>query len=460
MSEELARELFEALKQTSTALELNQMLDRLRTTDVAQAEQIAANVLQLLKKYADELAVRSENKKAAFQFYTGAEILREFFPEKVEDRHHWLLSTAAHLENAAETYREFDDIDGASACVIIASLLRMLTGEFTISSTLDHFLESLNDSDYERSKHASGIVYIPYDLIASIEEEPPDPVRLHRADQYVESYLLQVQLSSLFTQAIRDAVDVVRKEMTNRVKLPKLTSELTHARDLVFGDEFECRLELENRGEGPAQNVRYSLSLDKGLELVKDGTEVTIGTINPNEKREYVLSLVCGSSEGAERAEKNITLSITYEDVLQNRRSTTADYQMEFLTYRRSDALRKQIDKTRSDLLPVFEDLRDICEEKVPRNLVDGISELSKRMVDDAAQLVEEGEFERVETLLQTVDEMVRGLKDPIKDFVSEMENTKQMALRYSTQAHQALRNTSEALQRVKAKAEELLARA
>ncbi|MFX0115809.1 MAG: hypothetical protein ACFFB3_14765, partial [Candidatus Hodarchaeota archaeon] len=169
MSEEFVKELFEGLKRTNTAFELGQALQQLRTTDSDQAQRLAADVLQLSKRYANELAMRSEDKKAAFQFFTGAEVLREFFPEKAEDRNHWLLSSAAHLEKASQTYRDFDDIDGAAACMVIANLLQILTGEFAVSDAMNSFVESCSDNDYARGRNASGIVYIPYDLLESIE---------------------------------------------------------------------------------------------------------------------------------------------------------------------------------------------------------------------------------------------------------------------------------------------------
>ncbi|MFQ5980725.1 MAG: hypothetical protein ACE5OZ_21525 [Candidatus Heimdallarchaeota archaeon] len=459
MSEEFVKELFEGLKQTNTAFELGQALSGLRTTDSAQAQRLAGDVLQLLKKYSNELAGRSEDKKAGFQFFTGAEVLREFFPEKTEERSHWLLSSAAHLEKASQTYRDFDDIDGAAACMVIAALLRINTGEFTVGDTVDSFVESLSDSDYAGGRNASGIVYIPYDLIEGLEEDPPNPSRIHRAEQYIESYLLQVQLSSLFTQAIRDAVGLVRKELTNRIKLPKLTCELTHSRDLVFGEPFECRILFENKGEGPAQNVNYSLQLDSDLEVIEGETNVTVGSIEVAEKSEFAVKLTCATGEGETQVEKNLAINITYEDVLQNKRSTAADYQMEFLTYRRSDEFKKQIDKAQSSLEPVLARLSGISEEKASITLIESLSMLSKRHLDNATQLIEEEEFERVETLIQTVNEMVRDLEAPIKEFVSQIHEMKQMMLNYSGPIKKALQNASEGLRRVKTKAEEVNAR-
>ncbi|MFX0114315.1 MAG: hypothetical protein ACFFB3_07195, partial [Candidatus Hodarchaeota archaeon] len=322
------------------------------------------------------------------------------------------------------------------------------------------FVESCSDNDYARGRNASGIVYIPYDLLESIEEDPPNPTRVHRAEQYIESYLLQVQLSSLFTQAIRDAVDLVRKELTNRIKLPKLTCELTHSRDLVFGEPFECKILLENKGEGPAQNTRYNLQLDSDLEIIEGNTNVAIGSVGVNEKAEFAIKIVCATGEGEIQAEKNLTINITYEDVLQNKRSTAADYQMEFLTYRRSDEFKKQIEKAHYTLDPIFESLRQASDDEASRNLIESLSLLSKKLLDNATGLIEEEQFEKVETLVQTANDMIRDLENPIKKFMGQVKDTKQLILNYSTQIEQSLKNATEALQRVKTKAEELNARA
>jgi hypothetical protein len=460
MSEEFASELFEALKQTNTALELNQALEHLRTTDPDQAQRLATDVLNLLKRYADELAVRSEDKKAGFQFFTGAELLREFFPEKTEERSHWLLSSAAHLEKASQTYRDFDDIDGAAACMVIASLLRMLTGGFVLEDSLNSFVDSLSESDYARSRSASGIVYIPFDIIESIEEDPPNPARLHRAEQYVESYLFQVQLSSLFTQAIRDALDLAREELTSRIKLPKLTCELVHTRDLVFGEPFACKILIENKGEGPAQNVSYSLNLDTGLEMIEGDSKVTIGSIGVTEKSEFGIKLTCATGEGETQAEKSLTVNISYEDVLQNRRSTAADYLMEFLTFRRSDEFKKQIEKANAYLGPAIDNLSKISEEEASRNLAESLSLLTKKLLDDATQLIEEEEFGKVETLIQTANVVIQDLENPMKEFMGQFHDIKQVVFNYTAKIEQSLQNASEALRRVKTKAEEVSARA
>ncbi len=460
MSEEFASELLETLKQTNTALELNQALDRLRTTDTDQAQRLAGDVLNLLKKYADELAMRSEDKKASFQFFTGAELLREFFPEKTEERSHWLLSSAAHLEKASQTYRDFDDIDGATACMVIASLLRILTGDFVLGDSLNSFVDSLSESDYARARSASGIVYIPFDIIESIEEDPPNPARLHRAEQYVESYLFQVQLSSLFTQAIRDTLDLAREELTSRIKLPKLTCELVHTRDLVFGEAFECKILIENKGEGPAQNVNYSLHLDSDLEMIEGDSKATIGSIGVTEKNEFDVKLACATGEGETQAEKSLTITLSYEDVLQNKRSTAADYLMEFLTFRRSDEFKKQIDKANAYLEPAIENLSKISEEDASRNLAESLSLLTKKLLDDATQLIEEEEFGKVETLIQTANIVIQDLENPMKEFMGQFHDIKQIVFNYSAKIEQSLQNASEALRRVKTKAEEVSARA
>ncbi len=459
MSDEFVKELFEGLKRTNTAYELNQALDRLRQADSSQVSELAASVLQLLRRYSEELASRSENKKAGFQFYTGAEILREFFPEKLDDRKHWILSSSSHLEKAAQTYRDFEDMDGAASCMVIASLLRIITGEFSVGSSMENFLESLSDDDYSRAKYASGIVYIPYDLIASIDEQPPDPTRLHRAEQYIESYLLQVPLSQLFTQAVRTAVDLVRNELSNRVKLPKISSEFIHTKDLVFGEEFDFHVKVANSGEGPAQNVSYSLQLDSGLELKKGTDQGNIGSLEVNATHDFSFSLIYAPEGGETQAEKQLSINIAFEDVLQNKRSTIADYQVEFLPYKQSDEFKKQIEKARNNLGPLLEELQKSTEEETFKKLIIGLSELSMKLLDKASQFVETEEFKRVETLVETTNDVVNDFIEPIKDISKDYIEMKQKIVAFSNQIEQSLKNATEALQRAKKKAEEITSR-
>ena len=130
-------ELFERLSKSTSANDVQSALASLNTIeDPIQRKKAAEETVQLIYTYAQELLGRSQYKNAAYQFFSGSQVIKTFIANN-ELENQWLKSSAEALAKASEEHISWDDMLGGAACMTISSLLLVTTGDWNINKHLD-----------------------------------------------------------------------------------------------------------------------------------------------------------------------------------------------------------------------------------------------------------------------------------------------------------------------------------
>ncbi|UCG00372.1 MAG: hypothetical protein JSW11_12055, partial [Candidatus Heimdallarchaeota archaeon] len=195
-------ELFERLSKSTTANDVQEALASLSSIqDPTERARASSETITLIEKYARELLERGQYKNAAYQYFSGAQLIQRFLSDP-NSENQWLRASADALAKASQEHISWDDLLGGAACMTIASLLKIQTGDWNVNQHLDAFIKS---HDFSADQVATACLYIPYDLAGAVNPDNPNPSSLQRASNYVETYLLNTKPASMFYEGIRRA---------------------------------------------------------------------------------------------------------------------------------------------------------------------------------------------------------------------------------------------------------------
>ncbi len=427
-------ELFEKLKQrrpdvaqddTAKEIEKNlQQIQQLKMTNIEAARNQAKHALQLIQKHANELEQKKTYRNAAQQYYVGFQLIHELFSDPTQERN-WLLKTAQMLELAAEHYLQWGEIDDAMAAKVIATLIRILTGDWNVASHLDAFKNKV-DFNNPKAQAARGIIYIPYDIIQAIQTL--DPQYLHRAESYIQGYLKAVQSSQHFYTIIDTALNFVKQEFMKKVKLPRLITHVKYSQDLVFGEDFDFTFTVRNDGEGIAKEVTLTLTLPPQLTLMGGSLEKTVPQLNPGESTSISVKLNCPSGEGQPQITLDVTSEVQYRDILNNiRTSLHGPYEVIIRATKKSEELLEElslIQETQKELLTKLN--ADVPSNNV-KKLSLGLTTFYDNLIKATKERIAEEDFEAAEALMITLKDLTTVFEPTVAflgDYILLMRDT------------------------------------
>ena len=305
------KELYEKIKASTTAQELAQSLERLKSMGGEASTAAARETIELLHYSGTDYASRQQFKKAATQFYTGARIIRDFKQVLGEgyDEKQWIDSAASYLEASVADHVAWGDVDSGSACLVISILLKFLVSnnwdQEGLLHPLDEFVKKA-DFDDPKNRFAPGIVRIPYELSNGVKNL--DFEALTNGDSYIQSYLMQSPVASLFTDAINEAYQLSRTKLMEKIKLPQVRAALHYSQDIVFDEDFSLKLTLENVGEGKALKTQGTIHLPEGMVVSTGEPSVSLPEMESGQKRDLELTVRCPRSESQEKQIYNISV--------------------------------------------------------------------------------------------------------------------------------------------------------
>ncbi len=173
----------------------------------------------------------------------------------------------------------------------------------------------------------------------------PGVVRLSQIPQMLESAINAMDLSAFaeaetaavtelkaslagakaqeFAQYVDKGVEMVREILRGKLKVPKISSQLELPVDMTFKEDFEIRAVVENKGDGPASNVKVEWHLDDGLRLISGDLKSDVGTIPPGETRFFTLT-ARSSEDMMGMKEFSVVLRGNYADDLRTEYSLQA----------------------------------------------------------------------------------------------------------------------------------------
>ncbi len=427
-------ELFEKLKerrpdvaQDDTAKEIErtlQQVHQLKHANIEEARVQARKALELIQQYAGSLEQKKTYRNAAQQYYVGYQLIHELFGDITQEKN-WLLKTAQMLDMAAEHYLQWGEIDEAVASKVISVLIRILTGDWNVSSHLDSFRAKV-DFNNPKAQAARGIIYIPYDIVQAMQTL--DPQYLHRAESYLQGYLKAVQSSQHFYPLMDSALNFVKQEFMKRVKLPRLLTHVKYSQDLVFGEEFDFNFTVRNDGEGIAKEVSLALTLPPQLNLVQGPLKKSVPHLNPGEETTLTVKLMCPSGEGQTQVSVDVTSEVQYRDILNNMRTSLhGPYEVVIRATKKSEELLAKLEKIRETQQELLKKINvDVPSENI-KKLRFGLVSFHDRLVNTAKQHIAKEDFEAAEALMETLkglSEVFQPTVDFFEDYIVLMRDT------------------------------------
>ncbi|MFX0061576.1 MAG: hypothetical protein ACFFC7_05260 [Candidatus Hermodarchaeota archaeon] len=416
-------ELF-GLKKGITATDIRRALQQIRqetTKDPANAQAMARNALATLQKYGRDLAQKQSHRRAAEQYYTGARLIREFFPDQAELSKEWYRSTGDSLIHASQNYKDFGEFDGAAAIMVVRSILLFLGGTWEVDEAMNAFVRD-NESYFGSSQTASAVVHIPYELVKAYTNLDRDA--LHKAETYIQSYLLRVKVVELFAESIQEVILAAKEKFSQDVKLPRIRADLKHSQDLLFGRPFQINLALENVGEGEAKSLSYSISLESGLQLRRGQKEGQIATLLPNASTSLEFQLTSPTGEGTEELTQQISVSVSYDDILGNRQSVVlGPYELVFRPKLKSEELKNNLLKIQEASKTIINTLKtNVSTANKTQPLADSILSIFEQQMTEATQMIKDEEFGKAELLIQTSASMLKNIGSKAHDLFEEVQ--------------------------------------
>jgi hypothetical protein len=410
-------ELFERLSKSTTASDVQSALASLNTIqDPIQRNKAAEETLQLIQTYAQELLGSSQYKKAAYQFFSGSQVIMNFI-NKSELENQWLKSSAEALAKASEEHISWDDILGGASCMTISSLLRIITGDWNINDHLDDFIKA---HDFSANQAATACLYIPYNLAGAISSANPNPGLLQQASDYTEQYLMNTKPASMFVDGIKRAIEVTRSVLMETTKFPSIKAKFRYGTDLIFGEEFSFAVKFENIGEGSATSVTASIHIPPNLTIVSGQNKITIDTLDPSMNSEAEFTLMCPLGEGKEETLIEIPVSVDYTDILGNKNSLSLGMAIfPIRSEKKGTKLITQLRNIHDQLRESISPLEAATNIEV-QSITKGITTIINNIVTSTEKKVTEGEFKIAEAgieQLQNSQTFYNSLVDFLKDY-------------------------------------------
>ncbi len=412
-------ELFERLSKSNTANEVQTALASLNNIqDSIQRTKAARETIQLIQSYGQELDGKGQYKNAAYQYYSGSQVVKNFLNDSNLE-FQWLLLSAKALANASQEHITWDDLIGGAACMTISSLLRIITGDWDVNKHLDEFIKS---NDFSIDQAATGCLYIPYNLVTAINKTNPNPQLLQQASDFTEQYLMTTKPAAMFADGIKRALDLTRKILMENTKFPSVKTMFHYQTDIIFGENFPFTVKLKNIGEGTAFNITASINIPSNLTIVSGQDKIFHDQLEPNEITEGQFKLVCPSGEGIDEISIEIPVFAEFTDILGNKNSLslgTAIFPI------RSQ---KKGDKLTNQLLLVKENLQtrmtpfESSDHLEVKPIIEGMKSIIDNLVTSTENRISKGDFETAEAELEQLNQ-IQIFFGPLTNFLSSYQD-------------------------------------
>jgi hypothetical protein len=411
-------ELFERLSKSTSASDVQVALSTLNNIqDPDHRIKAAQETIQLIQNYGQELLERSQYKNAAYQFFSGSQIIKNFLNEP-ELENQWLVSSAQALEHAAKDHISWEDLLGGAACMTISSLLRIITGDWNVNNHLDAFIKA---HDFSVNQAATACLYIPYNLVSAINVTNPNPGLFQQASDFTERYLINTKPASMFIDGIRRALDVTQQMLMKSTKFPSIKANYKFDTDVIFGEEFTFSVEIENVGDGIASKLIVSIIIPTNVKTLSGQNKISIEELKPGSNTGANFTLVCPSGEGKEELLVDIPVSVEYKDILNNHNSLSLGSSIiPIRSEKKGTKLLIQLNDLKHDLKGLISSV-EIGTNKEIESVINGMDTIIKMISNSITENIQRGEFQTADTgLIQLTN--VQEFFTPLIDFLNQYQ--------------------------------------
>ena len=126
-----------------------------------------------------------------------------------------------------------------------------------------------------------------------------------------------------FSKYVDHGLDMVREILRGKLKVPKISSQLSIPIDLTFTEDFSVKISIKNSGDDDATNMKLEWHIDEGLNIVSGERNKTIPTVPAGETLDVSITLKSAEALGGTR-EFSVLVRGTYEDKLKTEYSLQA----------------------------------------------------------------------------------------------------------------------------------------
>jgi hypothetical protein len=415
-------ELFERLSKSNTASDVQEALTSLgNIQDINERTRAASETINLINKYASELIERGQYKNAAYQYFSGFQVIHRFLHDP-NSENQWLRSSADALVHASQDHISWDDLFGGAVCMTIASLLRLQTGDWNINQHLDEFIKS---HDFSSDQAATACLYIPYDLAGAVNPENPNPNLLQRASNYTETYLINAKQAMMFKEGIKRSIEITQQRMMDYVKFPSLRTVYEFDYDIIFGEEFTFKVKLENKGEGIASKVIAHITIPPALKTVTGSNSISMAQLDPSASTQMEFTLLCPSGEGEKEIDVEIPINVEYEDILLNKNSISLGSAIITIrSEKKGDKLLNKLKSLNDAVSGQISPLELLTADEI-QPLLGGFKMILNNITNTAEKNIEEGEFTAALIGINQL-EQIQEFISPFAGFLKEYSDNSQ----------------------------------
>jgi hypothetical protein len=407
-------ELFERLSKSTSASDVQSALASLDNIhDLIERSKAARETLELMHTYGQELIDKGQYKNAAYQYYSGSQVVKKFLNDpNLENQ--WLLSSAQALANASQEHITWDDLLGGAACMTISSLLRIITGDWNVNNHLDDFIKA---NDFSANQAATACLYIPYNLASAISTANPNPGLLQQASDFTEQYLMTSKPASMFVDGIKRAIDKTRQILVDTTKFPSIKAKFNFGTDIIFGENFNFIVNIENIGEGNASDVTASIDIPSSVTVVSGESQISLQELSPHTPSEASFTLICPSGEGNEEIMVEIPISVEYTDILGNKNSLSVGMAViPIRSEKKGDKLITQLNDLKKALQEITGPIESSSNEEV-QSIVKGMTSIISDITTKTGDQIQKGEFESAEAGLDQLTQ-IQEFFNPLTNFL------------------------------------------
>ncbi|MFW9903070.1 MAG: hypothetical protein ACFFFH_01945 [Candidatus Thorarchaeota archaeon] len=415
-------ELFERLSKSTTANDVQEALTSLGSIQDPNERARAANeTVSLIEKYARELLERGQYKNAAYQYFSGAQLIQRFLSDP-NSENQWLRASADALTKASQEHISWDDLLGGAACMAIASLLKIQTGDWNVNQHLDAFIKN---HDFSANQAATACLYIPYDLAGAVNPENPNPSSLQRASNYVETYLLNTKPAAMFHEGIRRAVETARQQLIEFVKFPKIRAVYEYDHDIIFGEQFKFIVKLENIGEGIASGISAVITIPTIITTVSGSTAISVPQLESGAHTQAEFTLLCSSGEGKEQLTVEVPTNVEYQDILMNKNSISlGSATITIRSEKRASILLDQLRSLEDNVSAGLSPLKSLTTPEI-QPVIAGFDTILTNIVSTTKNNIQEGDFSAAKIGIKQLEQM-QGFTKPLAEFMIQYSENSQ----------------------------------
>ncbi len=410
MSDERAKKWVEELQRDTTRqsagkMHLQAAAQAERVGDIATMEREFVLAAQAFVKSADEYRAGRSYKKAALNMCDAGDVFSELgdanksvaaYQRGADDL---LAASSEHLlwGDDAETSK-------GTAIAIAACMIYVMIGK-----EADAFYKARGFA----AENASKI-------------RLPAVIRLSQIPQMLENSIQSVNLESFaeaenaavtelksalanssgqeFSKYVDRGLDMVREILRGKLKVPKISSQLTVPIDLTFTENFTVRLSVRNSGDGEASNMKIEWHLDDGLRFISSEKMRTIPRLPAGETVNLDVTLRGAEALGGMR-DYSVVVRGSYEDKLKTVYSLQAGPTLITLKdFKESEKLLQDSDVTGGRVGFLRASIEESEFEALPLlRVIDGLTSSLK----ESRAEVQRGELDSAKARIRVINDVV-----------------------------------------------------